>query len=692
MSLPWNEVRDRAIRFSRKWTDEARESAEAKSFWDGFFDVYGSLFQGVMEPSERRQTGGHYTSERDILKVARSLFLDDLREEFAAIRADRSTRRRSRLEEFHRNLRGLRFFDPACGCGNFLVITYREIRRLELEVLLSLYGSSEAQQLELNVRELCQTDMDQFYGIEIQEWPARIAEVALWLMDHQMNQEAAEAFGQNFRRLPLLHSPHIAHGNALRLDWERILPPDQCSYILGNPPFVGKQFMDKEQNEDMALVCGRIKGHGLLDYVTAWYVKAAFYVQGTRCRAAFVSTNSISQGEQAGILWEELFGHGMKIQFAHRTFAWESESRGKAHVHVVIIGFGAFDTGRKRLYDYKTLEGASSSDTAANAEKEGISTVTEVANISPYLAAGPDIYLKARSRPICPVPEIVFGNMPNDGGHLLLTPEDREEFLRANPGVAKYLRRFVGAEEFINGKERWCLWLYGENPAEFMKMPGVKKRVDAVAVHRKSSRRGTTQELANAPACFGEIRHPDCSYLLIPRVSSELRRYIPIGFLRSDIIASDACLLVPGAKVYHFGILSSVMHIAWVRLVCGRLESRYRYSNKIVYNNYPWPAEPSEARRSRVEEAARRVIELRAELGDGRAGFLPAKKKGSASACLADLYSAHGMPLELYKAHRKLDIAVDRCYRTKPFRDDWERVEFLFALYERYTAPLIAAS
>ena len=644
--------------------------------------VFGSLFQDVMEPRQRRQIGGHYTSERDILKVVRSLFLDDLREEFQRVRKNKAELRR-----FHEKLGRLRFLDPACGCGNFLVITYRELRLLEIEVLQALYRGQRA----LDVRHFSLVDVDAFYGLEISEWPARIAEVAMWLMDHQMNLRLSETFGEYFVRMPLRKSPTIVCGNALRLDWKKILPPGKCGYVLGNPPYVGKQHMDPAQNKDVALVCGHIKGHGLLDYVVAWYVKAASYIQGTRCRVAFVSTNSITQGEQVGILWPALFSEGIKIHFAHGTFTWESEAKGKAHVHVVIIGFGAFDFHPKRLYEDEAVSSTSSDGTNSVGENESVATAIEVANISPYLVAGPDLVVTARSKPICPAPEIVFGSMPNDGGHLLMSKFGRDSLLREHPDAAKYLRRFVGADEFLNGNERWCLWLAGENPAEFMRMRAVKDCVHAVAIHRRNSRRQTTNELAGAPAYFAEIRQPDRAYLLIPSVSSERRLYIPIGFMRPDVIASNLVLLVPGADLYHFGVLSSAMHMAWVRRVAGRLESRYRYSNRIVYNNYPWPKEPSEAKRARVEAAAQRILDLRVELGDGRVGFLPVKKKGGHSARLSDLYDCEGMPLPLYKAHRALDLAVDRCYRPQPFVSERHRVEFLFALYGKLTAPLIPA-
>jgi hypothetical protein len=639
--------------------------------------VFGSLFQAVMDSKERRQIGAHYTAEKNILKLIRSLFLDDLRAEFETIKADRSTRRTARRQEFHDKLAKLRFLDPACGCGNFLVLTYRELRKLELEVLLELHGQQHEMSLD-DVNRLSKLNVHQFYGIEIEEFPARIAEVALWLADHQANVALSQAFSQLVLRLPLRSSPHIMVANALRTDWRTVLPPEQCSFVLGNPPFVGKQFMIAEQKADMAVVCGRVKGSGVLDFVTGWYFKAAEYVKGTAIRCAFVSTNSISQGEQPGVLWADLFArHRMKIHFAHRTFPWESEARGKAHVHVVIIGFGATDAPAKFITDYDTdLEHP---------------TRTQVSNINPYLVEGGDTVLAKRNAPLCPVPAIVFGSMPNDGGHLLLSSEEKAELLRVEPGAAKFLRPFVGAEEFINGAERWCLWLAEATASELRSLPTVFRRVQGVQQHRLQSPRATTRQLAAQPSLFGENRQPTTHYLLIPGVSSETRNYIPIGFLKPDVVASNLVNIVPGATLYHFAILTSAMHMAWVRHVCGRLESRFRYSNQIVYNNFPWPVVVAPAQRERVEEAAQRILDLRTECGDGRHGYLPVRKK-SAACTLADLYDPVAMPGELAKAHAALDRAVDRCYRPDPFPSDRHRVEYLFALYEKITAPLVAAA
>lgn len=616
--------------------------------------IFGSLFQAVMESRERRQIGGHYTNERDILKVIRSLFLDDLRAEF-----ERAKSSKAELRRFHDKLSKLRFLDPACGCGNFLVITYRELRLLEIDLLKELFKGSSEQ--ELTIERLSLVDVDQFYGIEISEWPARIAEVAMWLMDHQMNNRLSEEFGQYFVRLPLRKSPTIVHGNALRLDWKEILPPDRCSYVLGNPPFVGKQFATDQQKKDMEILFSGVKGSGVLDYVTAWYFKAAEYIQDTQITVSFVSTNSICQGEQVGILWNELFKHyHLKIHFAHRTFAWESEARGKAHVHVVIVGFGAVDCDHKRIYEYDS--------------ETGQVTVSDIRNISPYLLEGSDIAILSRSFPLSPAPQIVFGNMPNDGGHLILDETEKIELIKKAPESSKFIRPFVGAVEFIHGKNRWCLWLKGVSPAEFRKLPEIVERIERVRQDREASPRETTRELAKYPALFGEIRQPSSSYLVIPKTSSERRRYIPIAILMPEVISSTELQMIPDFTIFHFGILTSSMHMAWTRQVCGRLKSDYRYSNKLVYNNFPWPESPTDKQRAAVESAAQAVLEAR---------------KWHPNSTLADLYDPLSMPPNLVKAHVHLDRAVELCYRPQLFDNDRQRVEYLFALYEKLTAPLI---
>lgn len=625
--------------------------------------IFGALFQSIMDAKARRNLGAHYTSERNILKLIRPLFLDELRAEFERVKGNRN-----RLFEFHKKLRGLTFLDPACGCGNFLVVAYRELRLLELEVLRAARTSG---QLALDVHSLVQLDVDQFHGIEIEEFPAQIAQVALWLTDHQMNLRVSEEFGLYFARIPLRTSPHIVHGNALRMDWSEVLPAERCSYVMGNPPFVGAKFMDDAQRADTAAVFAGIDNAGLLDFVAAWYVQAARYISplpraGAGVRAAFVSTNSICQGEQVGVLWGWLLAHGMKIQFAHRTFQWSNEARGVAAVHCVIVGFGAEDRGDKRIFDYEDIRGEP--------------RVLDAQNINPYLVDAPDVLIAKRSSPISRVPEMKFGNQPIDGGHLLLSEEQKDSLLAAAPGVARWIRLFLGADEYINGLKRYCLWLRDVPPGELRKYPQVVARLDAVQKFRLGSKRLATRELATTPSNFAFVSHDERDYIIVPSVSSERRSYIPMGFLPSEVIASNLCLIIPGATIFHFGVLSSTLHMAWVRAVCGRLESRYRYSAGIVYNNFPWPVDATDAQRAAIETAAQGVLDARAQFPD---------------ASLADLYDPLTMPSALVKAHQALDRAVDAAYvpsgGKKTWASDAERVAFLFTLYQRLTSLLPVA-
>jgi hypothetical protein len=616
--------------------------------------IFGSLFQSVMDPKERRQIGAQYTSERDILKLIRSLFLDDLLAEF-----ERAKGSKAELKRFHEKIAALHFLDPACGCGNFLVITYRELRLLELEILKLLYPHT---QQELDIQRLSLVDVDAFYGIEISEWPVRIAEVAMWLMDHQMNIRLSEAFGQYFVRLPLKKSPTIVCGNALRLDWKRILAPVKCSYVLGNPPFVGKHYRTDDQRQDLLAVHSGVKAASDLDYVTAWYRKAAEYIQGTRIVAAFVSTNSITQGEQVPLLWPTLFSqYGIKIHFAHHTFPWESEARGKAHVHVVIIGFGAFEPSGKRMYDY-SLDG------------ERVTVIT-AKNISPYLVEGRDTTITKRTKPLADVPEMRCGNKPSDGGFLILEDEERRKLINTAPSAEKLLRKFIGSQEFINGGQRWCLWLKDAAPSKLRAVPEIMRRVEQVRKFRLESTAEPTQQAASTPTLFFFISQPTTDYVAIPEVSSERRNYIPIGYLPPDVIASNKLYIIAEASLYILGVLQSAMHMAWMRQLAGRLESRYQYSGAMVYNTFPWPEAPTAKQRAAVETSAQAVLDARKEFPD---------------ATLADLYDPLSMPPVLVKAHADLDRAVDRCYRPQPFENDRQRVEYLFALYERLTAPLTA--
>ena len=622
--------------------------------------IFGSLFQSVMEPRERRKIGAHYTSERDILKLLRSLFLDDLRAEFERLKSNKGTQREARLNDFHVKLGTLTFFDPACGCGNFLVVTYRELRRLETELLLELRKKGN-QQLFLTIEELSNVNVDAMYGIEINEFPALIAQVVLWLVDHQMNQELSKAFGQYFARLPLKRSATIVHANALRIDWQTVLPAERCAYLLGNPPFIGAKYQGVEQRSDMAVIAGSVKSYGLLDYVTAWYFKASEYITGTGIGVGFVSTNSITQGEQVGVLWGELFRRGVRIHFGHRTFAWESEARGKAHVHVVIIGFGMSEAQTKRLYDYDQDPNNPSLNTAKN--------------ISPYMVDGPDTVVLNRSKPLSKVPKLSFGSMPNDDGCLLFSSLEKAQFLQLEPNAAKFFRPILGSVEFINSIERWCLWLNDATPSELRAMPKILERIELVKEWRLRSKRPATHKLAVKPAILGEIRQPSKRYLGIPKSSLKARRFIPIGFLEPETIANSELFTAPDASSFHFGILSSTMHMAWVRQVCGRIKSDYRYSVKLVYNNFPWPELPTDKQRDAVEAKAQAVLDTRSKFPESS---------------LADLYDPLTMPPTLTKAHAELDKAVDLCYRKAVFGNDRERVEFLFQLYEKLTAPLTA--
>lgn len=612
--------------------------------------IFGALFQSIMDDDARRNLGAHYTSEENILKLIKPLFLDSLREEFQRVRNNKN-----RLFEFHKKLRTLTFFDPACGCGNFLVIAYRELRLLELDLLRTVHAGPGSRFLDIHQE--IQLDVDQFYGIEIEEFPAQIAQVALWLMDHQMNVRVSEEFGMYFARIPLKSTPHIHQANALTTDWNTVLVSARASYVFGNPPFVGAKYMSDVQREEAHYVFEDIDGGGLLDYVAAWYVKAASYINGTPIRCAFVSTNSITQGEQVGVLWSWLLAHSIHIHFAHRTFQWSNEARGMAAVHCVIIGFGAFDVDKKTIYEYADIRGESHAVT--------------VANINPYLVDAPDVVLTRRSTPICNVPEIGIGNKPIDDGQYLFTPEERDEFLKREPKAAKYFRRWLGADEFLNGYERWCLWLGDCPPNELRQMPEAMARVEAVKRSRLASKSAPTRKLAETPTRFHVEFMPTEPYMVIPEVSSERRKYIPFGFLNPDTLASNKLRLLPHARVYHFGVLSSEMHMAWTRYTCGRLESRYQYSIHIVYNNFPWPDNPCQAYRQKIEQAAQAVLDARAQFP---------------GATLADLYDPLTMPPALVKAHQMLDGAVDAAYGKRSFKNDAERVSFLFNLYQKYTS------
>ena len=615
--------------------------------------IFGSMFQAVMNPTERRNLGAHYTSEKNIQKLIKPLFLDDLYLELEKVKSNRG-----KLQELHQKIANLYFLDPACGCGNFLIITYRELRNLEIKILQAL--NKNGQQF-INIQDIIKVNVDQFAGIEYDEFAVRVAEVAMWLIDHQMNIQVSHEFGQYFFRVPLTKSAKIVHGNSLRIDWETVVDKEKLSFILGNPPFVGKQLQNAEQKADMQYVCNSIKNSGVLDYVSAWYIKAAQLIQDTNIRCAFVSTNSISQGEQVGIIWQELYNnYKIKIHFAHRTFSWSNEAKGNAAVHCVIIGFGLEDIENKRVFDYVNIKGEP--------------TERKVKNINPYLVEGNDVFVLKRSKPICNVPEIKFGNQPIDGGNFIIETQDELNDFIYDPSSHKFIRKYVGSYEFINRIDRWCLWLNDIKPDEIRKNCKIYERVEKVKKFRLESSRKETRDLALVPTRFAFISHSETDYIIIPSVSSENRKYIPIGFMSKDVIASNLCLIIPKATLYYFGILTSEMHITWVKYVCGRLKSDYRYSNTIVYNNYPFPENVNEKQKQKVETAAQAVLDTRAKYPDSS---------------LADLYDPLTMPPDLVKAHQILDKAVDLCYRPQPFVSELNRIEFLFSQYEALNAPLL---
>lgn len=615
--------------------------------------IFGSLFQSVMNPEIRRNLGAHYTSEENILKLINPLFLDGLWKEFDEIcKYGHKNVRMTKFEEFHQKLAKLKFLDPACGCGNFLIITYRELRKLELAVLKELNPTNRTTDISL----MAKIDVDQMYGIEIEEWPAKVAEVALWLMDHQMNILLGQEFGQYFARLPLKKAAKIVHGNALQINWQDVVANTELSYILGNPPFVGKQLQNKAQKDDMVKVFAGVKGAGLLDFVAAWYILAAQYIQGTKIKVALVSTNSISQGEQVGILWQEMFNkYKIKIHFAHQTFSWSNEAKNNAAVHVVIIGFANYDTKNKIIFEYESIKGEPFEIKAKN--------------VNPYLVEGKDMFITKRRTPICDVMEMRFGSMPNDGGHLIIEDIDLDDFLGIEPNAKKYIRPFLGSHELINNKKRWCLWLKDAAPHDIKKLPTVLRRIELVKETRLKSQRKTTQKLALVPSLFGEIRQPSSRYLAFPEVSSVRREYIPIAFLDKTMITSNKNYTIANAGIFEFGVLTSKIHMIWVIYTAGRLKSDYQYSTGMVYNNFPWAKDVSDKQRMVIEKKAQAVLDIRAKYPDSS---------------LADLYDVLTMPADLVKAHHELDLAVEKSYRKESFKDDNERIEFLFKLYEKY--------
>ena len=593
--------------------------------------IFGAVFESTLNPETRRKGGMHYTSIENIHKVIDPLFLDELKEELQKIKEIQTIKtREKKLNDFQTKLSELKFLDPACGSGNFLTETYISLRRIENEVIKLLIdckkGTTEGQ-IILGSTNPIKVSIGQFYGIEINDFAVTVAKTALWIAESQMMKETEDIVHISLDFLPLKSYANITEGNALRIDWESVIPKNELHYIMGNPPFVGARIMSASQKNDLISVFGKIKNVGNMDYVCSWYKKVADFMTSTMIRAALVSTNSVSQGEQVANLWKPLFEDGVHIDFAHRTFRWDSEAKIKAHVHCVIIGFSkAFNSKEKIIYT--------------------TDRPIVVSNINAYLLDAESIFIESRSKPVCNVPSIGIGNKPIDGGYYLFTEEEKEEFIKKEPTSEKYFKTWYGAQEFINRKPRYCLWLGDCQPNELKKMPECMKRIKAVRDFRLNSKSEGTMKLADKPTRFHVENMPQNNYLLIPRVSSERRRYIPIGFLEKNVFTSDSAQIMPNATLYHFGVLTSNVHMAWMRSVCGRLKSDYRYSKDIVYNNFPW-CTPTEKQKEKIKQTAQAILDARALYPDSS---------------LADLYDELTMPPELRKAHQQNDRAVMQAY------------------------------
>ena len=601
--------------------------------------IFGSLFQSVMETGERRESGAHYTEEDSILKVIRPLFLDGLYDEFDQILRDRTAARKRRLETFQNKLAGLKFLDPACGSGNFLIIAYREMRRLELDIMREMYGKRQF----IIALMKSKVNVDQFYGIEIIPFSCNIAKVGLWMMDHLMNMELSESFGTIYNRIPLEKSPNIMTGDALRTDWTRLLHQRECSYILGNPPYGGARVMDSQKKQAVM----NIAGSGDLDYVSAWFVKAADYIDGTDCVIGFVATNSLTQGQQANLLWPMLFGHGIEIRFAYKSFKWGSEAKNMAQVTVVILGLGHHIGHAKRLF-----------------HEDG--TEANPAYISPYLFGTDDDALAHQTvqesvTRLNNLPATTMGTQPIDGSNYVFTHAERDRFLKAEPGAERYMRQYIGSDEFLHNKRRWLLDLRDAELSELLDLPLVSERVDAVEAFRQSSSRKQTRKLAADPRLYGHTVIPTLPFLVIPEVSSENREYVPIGYLKPPIVPSNKLRVIEGAKLPLFAILTSRMHMVWLKGVGGRLETRFDYAIHTTYNTFPMPDKPLDG----LKPFAQAVLQERAKHDES----------------LHTVYGNLNLVPGLKKAHQRLDREVDKLYRRESFADDMERLEYLLGMY-----------
>ena len=625
-----------------QFTDEIRtlllEKASANFDWSEISPtIFGAVFESTLNPETRRSGGMHYTSIENIHKVIDPLFLDDLNEEFNTIKnLPQNKTRDKKLEEFQDKIANLNFLDPACGSGNFLTETYISLRKLENEILEHLFSKNGILQNKLGFEgELnpIKVSIKQFYGIEINDFAVTVAKTALWIAESQMMKKTEDIVHMDLDFLPLKTYANIVEGNALRINWEDVIPKDKLNYIMGNPPFVGYFLQTKEQKDDILSIYVDEKGKpyktaGKIDYVAGWYFKASELMKNSNIKTALVSTNSITQGEQVAGVWKPLYDRfNIHIDFAHRTFRWDSESNSKAHVHCVIVGFSCTDNKNKRkLYSNERMQ--------------------LVDNINAYLINADNIFIENIKKPLCDVPEMAKGSIPVDGGNLIIEAADYEDFIAKEPRAEKYIKKLVGSEEFINKKDRYCLWLVNASPNEINSMPKVKHRVEAVKEFRLLSSKEATRKFANYPTRFMEIRQPISEYILVPSHSSENRKYIPIGFMSPDCISSNANLIIPNATLYHFGILNSNVHMAWMRAVCGRLEMRYRYSNTIVYNNFPW-CNPTDEQKAKIEKTAQGILDARALYPE---------------CSLADLYDELTMPPELRKAHQLNDAAVMEAY------------------------------
>ena len=638
-----------------QFTDELKqlilEDASADFDWSEISPtIFGAVFESTLNPETRRSGGMHYTSIENIHKVIDPLFLDDLKAEFDKIQEmKQAAPRKQALAAFQDKLASLTFFDPACGSGNFLTETFLSLRRLENKVIQAMFGGENVLTFDI----LIKVNISQFYGIEINDFACTVAKTALWIAESQTLKETSAIAGRAIDFLPLKTNAYIHEGNALRIDWSEVIAPEKLNYIMGNPPFVGASMMSAEQKEEAVAIFGKVKLSNSIDFVGAWYHLAAKMMsQNSNIKAALVSTNSITQGEQVAALWQPLFDrYGIHIDFAYRTFRWDSEADIKAHVHCVILGFSISGNNAKRLY------------------LSNLQTIP-ASNINPYLIDAPDVFIESRSTPICNVPKLTKGNQPSDGGNLILSEEERAAFIKNDPSIECCIRRYVGAKDYLNNNEiRYCLWLRNIPLSVYVKNKDIYQRLEAVREMRAASTAAPTRQAANKPALFFSMPQTESTYMVIPRVSSERRRYIPIGFMPPEIIAADSLSIIPDATLYHFGVLTSNVHMAWMRVVCGRLKSDYRYSGSVVYNNFPW-CQPTEEQKARIEATAQAILDARAKYPD---------------CSLADLYDEVTMPPELRRAHQENDRAVMAAYGFSTKMTESECVAELFKMYQSLT-------